>query len=335
MSSCPLRKCQGKRGCLCPTKPPPFIYSKTTQKEPSVQKQIPIIPTTEVRRQPPKYIGEKAPPSAPPTRIKNNPKKTPPKIKAPVKAITAKVPRSAGNDNNTSTATEGMIEISESRNNDDSEVKNTDMTESKGVDGRAQEETSNGEVQINYNHYKKKFTIVNGSVSSEVIDNEYCLTFAYPKCKIHLSTYGPNDFSYEDKGLKSPALENENPSGVYQNLRTDTVYWVHLEEDAEELEAYKQRQEKYAEESALKRREAEENEAKGLVKSSHAESCSCIEGNPCMDRYGCKNWDKRYEVAKQNGWKGKYTDILYICNMIAVCIYRLPSNVVYLFIAGF
>ena len=33
-------------------------------------------------------------------------------------------------------------------------------------------------------------------------------------------------------------------------------------------------------------------------------SCSCIEGNPCQSAYNCKNWDKRFEIAKANGWKG-------------------------------
>ena len=27
-------------------------------------------------------------------------------------------------------------------------------------------------------------------------------------------------------------------------------------------------------------------------------------GNPCVDEYGCKDWDNRYAIAKINGWKG-------------------------------
>lgn len=34
------------------------------------------------------------------------------------------------------------------------------------------------------------------------------------------------------------------------------------------------------------------------------ESCSCIEGNPCLDEYGCRDWHHRFEIASQNGWKG-------------------------------
>ena len=34
------------------------------------------------------------------------------------------------------------------------------------------------------------------------------------------------------------------------------------------------------------------------------EGCSCLYGNPCMDKYVCEDWNGRMEVAKKNGWKG-------------------------------
>ena len=34
------------------------------------------------------------------------------------------------------------------------------------------------------------------------------------------------------------------------------------------------------------------------------ESCSCIEGNPCIDEYGCRDWHNRFATAQKNGWKG-------------------------------
>lgn len=58
----------------------------------------------------------------------------------------------------------------------------------------------NGEVTICYNHYKKKFPIVDASTTQTVIDEEYYLTFAFPNSKLHLSVHGPSDFSYEDQG---------------------------------------------------------------------------------------------------------------------------------------
>ena len=35
---------------------------------------------------------------------------------------------------------------------------------------------------------------------------------------------------------------------------------------------------------------------------STAESCSCLEGNPCVDEYHCKDWNNRFDVARKNGW---------------------------------
>ena len=91
--SCPLRRCQGNRGCLCPSNPPPFIYSKTTDKNPTLQDVIPIT-KTEFKRRPPKYIGETAPHTEPITRIRTSPKKVNRDAHSPVKAITAKLPQS-------------------------------------------------------------------------------------------------------------------------------------------------------------------------------------------------------------------------------------------------
>ena len=45
-------------------------------------------------------------------------------------------------------------------------------------------------------------------------------------------------------------------------------------------------------------------EADGGVTTKKQESCSCIEGNPCVDAYCCKDWKNRFEVAKKHGWKG-------------------------------
>ena len=59
----------------------------------------------------------------------------------------------------------------------------------------------NGEVTICYNHYKNKFIITDGSTTAAVVDEEYYLTFAFPNSKLHLSTYGPSDFSFEEQGM--------------------------------------------------------------------------------------------------------------------------------------
>ena len=59
----------------------------------------------------------------------------------------------------------------------------------------------------------------------------------------------------------------------------------------------------------MRREEAMKMEEEGLVSTSgmggeDSASCSCIEGNPCMSKYNCKDWKNRFEVAKATGWKG-------------------------------
>jgi hypothetical protein len=33
-------------------------------------------------------------------------------------------------------------------------------------------------------------------------------------------------------------------------------------------------------------------------------SCSCIKGNLCTSAYNCRDWASRFDVARQNGWRG-------------------------------
>jgi hypothetical protein len=162
-----------------------------------------------------------------------------------------------------------------------------------------------GEVMIRYNHYKKKFPIVKGSTNTAAVDAEYYLSFAFPKSKIHLTLYGPSDFSFEEQGLTTRPVLFEKPAGTYWGLDPAKEYWVDIEEDTEERKAYEERQDALAKESAAKRagKEAAGEDECPLIKTK-TESCSCIEGNPCLDRYACKDWEHRYDVAKRNGWKG-------------------------------
>ena len=48
----------------------------------------------------------------------------------------------------------------------------------------------------------------------------------------------------------------------------------------------------------------DETVGRATVFTENQESCSCLEGNPCVDRYACKDWENRFEVAQRNGWKG-------------------------------
>lgn len=94
--------------------------------------------------------------------------------------------------------------------------------------------------------------------------------------------------------------------------------------DKDELENYLQRQDTREKEFAAKRKTADDRGSMGIntTHSSRAESCSCIEGNPCMDRYGCKNWENRYEIAKKNGWKGNFSLVCLVKNYICMSFFE-------------
>ena len=39
------------------------------------------------------------------------------------------------------------------------------------------------------------------------------------------------------------------------------------------------------------------------------ESCSCLEGNPCVDKYNCKDWANREKIAKEVRKKKGMSDV--------------------------
>lgn len=151
-----------------------------------------------------------------------------------VKAITAKLPRSVSKP--FATNNEQITDEIDDEHGGDSEVVIAVEDE-----GEVKPDPRNGSVKIYYNHYKREFPLVNGSISSDSIDSEYALTFAFPNCKIHLSTYNPKSFSFEERGLSSAPLQKEGPPGTFLDMRTDILYWVHVEEDKRELDAYHDR----------------------------------------------------------------------------------------------
>ena len=279
MMTCILRRCQGKRGCLCtaiekaafsklqpiPTKSPIIVKSKDVELKPNPKQSILL------------------PPIAANAKSKGN------------KDI------SSGIEKSSLVLTEGDKQGGEVTNN--TETNELANFESKSDTNDASK--SNGQVTIKFSHYKKQFQIVEGRLDPLVIDNEYCISFAYPRSKIHLTKYAPSDFSFEELGLKSAPLVAENSLGEFQNLEAGSEYYVVVEEDEVAKEEYEARQSKLASENAQKRLEQEKREAEGLeIVLPKVESCSCIEGNPCVDAYCCKDFPNRYTVAKSYGWKG-------------------------------
>lgn len=286
MSTCTLRRCQGKRGCVCPKGVAP-IGSFGCRKDV-------VVPVPDVTDNTVESAVPKASLSSMQLR-KSSPSRMHP---SPPKNVRAKKPLSVKvcNDPSTNSDVDGNSAMSIVE----------PLILPKNCFESPSAETSHGDIVVRYNHYKKSFKIENNSTTAAVIDAEYVLSFAYPNCKIHLSLYGPSDFSFEEQGFSTRPCIKEKPEGHFQGLEDKCEYWVVVEEDESEKKAYEARQELKIAENAERRAAKEAREADGLseIVVSKSESCSCIEGNPCLDKYCCKDWNNRFEVAKQYGWKG-------------------------------
>ena len=174
-------------------------------------------------------------------------------------------------------------------------LKEVEIVKQKEAAALVQAET-NGEVIIRYNHYKTPFPIQDGKLAASVIDDKFCISFAFPDSRLHLSTQANPEWGTEDP------MEKEDPVGTFVQLKTTNEYWVMVEEDAEAAAASELKQQEFIKRAENERKEAEKEKC-SLVKEK-MEGCSCIEGNPCIDKYGCKDWKNRLEVAKKHGWKG-------------------------------
>ena len=87
----------------------------------------------------------------------------------------------------------------------------------------------------------------------------------------------------------------EDPPQTYRGLEKGKEYYAYIQENDAEFKKY-QRKAKKVFGAAVARLKAEET-------GPRAEGCSCVEGNPCVDQYVCKNWEYRFAIAKKNGWK--------------------------------
>lgn len=89
---------------------------------------------------------------------------------------------------------------------------------------------------------------------------------------------------------------------TFTGLKPGSTYWIGIIENEEEAAAAEARS--AAAYAARQAAQAARPPPGGGIVRERLEGCSCIEGNPCMDPYGCKDWNNRYEVAKANGWRG-------------------------------
>lgn len=162
VKKCVLKRCQGKRGCICPTGT--------------------VIGT---------YTGRKVNV----TQIINNNN-----VNANVKSIEIPAATAMYNDSLDSgdsmsqfkpiSTTKGdRSNVYQTYNISDNETNNTSNTATISSEFQSSSSSSNlnkieqdyshfnGEVVIRYNHYKKKFLVVNGTTNSKLIDEQYFLSF--------------------------------------------------------------------------------------------------------------------------------------------------------------
>ncbi|KAH9092299.1 hypothetical protein LEN26_018502 [Aphanomyces euteiches] len=161
-----------------------------------------------------------------------------------------------------------------------------------------------GNVVLKYEMYSEFFVIEKGSMTGTAIDEAYCLSFVMPNCRIHLSMHEPAmKLALESQGDTDNVFLREEPPGTYHGLQVDQTYYVYIEQEADQLA----RDQAHMREIALTMEGAAEDSKRKADKKDDErgfESCSCIEGNPCVDEYGCKDWHNRFAIAAKHGWKG-------------------------------
>ena len=165
----------------------------------------------------------------------------------------------------------------------------------------------NGMVKLLYEMYSEDFPIVDGCISTALIDETYCLSDVMPGCMIHLSKHDSRArraMEDDPNGNMSEIFIQEEPRGTtLVGLEKDQAYYVVIEQLAEQL-----KRDQLMQQRKVKTMEGfkDSNAPPALVKDDGRvlESCSCVYGNPCVDEYGCKDWGNRLAVAKKNGWKG-------------------------------
>ena len=149
-----------------------------------------------------------------------------------------------------------------------------------------------GKVKIRYNHYCEEVTITttegkaDGSIPASEIVDLLALDFAFPGNFVtHLNTTAATE--------RRDRLWYHPETGNISGLMIGKEYFCDIDED-EVAEAAVVR-------TAYKGAESSEP---SMIGGKREEGCSCLFGNPCMEAYTCKNWAKREEIARANGWKG-------------------------------
>lgn len=254
MEGCKLRRCQGKRGCLCPKKPKPaaaevqeWVTVEHESKAAGARKiRKPNNPSRSSRATRSNAATTAVKAKAPGTKAKINPANGS-GMKSPAlekESVSMKTKSKEGIDPSLSEGKEnppptgnskGADETANTNQSDPAKAEAGDDTGDAGDGGKA---GGDGEVTIRYNHYDRKFKIEGGKLPASAIDDEYALTFAYPKAKLHLSATQQSIYDSDDDGEARAEWLREEGEGVFVGLAAGSTYWVVIEEDKEEREKY-------------------------------------------------------------------------------------------------
>ena len=174
-------------------------------------------------------------------------------------------------------------------------------------------EVAKSEIVVTYSHYKTAFPTRNGVVRWPAIDEEYAISFifkgdfakrvrAYPPGvttanseKAPLLVLAKGKKGVDDFGDADAALDEDYWLGLSSDF--DGKYTLEVDEDVAAGLGVETR------DGPLVLND-NPNEVGLPLGERKTEGCSCLFGNPCQDKYVCKDWNNRFEVAKKNGWKG-------------------------------
>jgi len=166
------------------------------------------------------------------------------------------------------------------------------MTVKPAIDAVEVEDPIETNVLVRYNHYKEIIPVkhkrgeITGKIDANTIIEALSLDYAFEGAFIvHLNTQ-------QNTVINSRISNNSGFIEVDVDTAMQKEYFVDVEEDA------------FAE--SLVERKVFVAQAAGdcPINTPRKEGCSCIHGNPCVDKYVCDDWNNRFEVAKKNGWTG-------------------------------
>ncbi|GMH52684.1 hypothetical protein TrST_g1462 [Triparma strigata] len=170
-----------------------------------------------------------------------------------------------------------------------------------------------GKVTLHYNMYSEMFDISLGSLPVATVDSEYCLSDIMPGCQVKLSSVKTDtrgttlkhpELLFADRSQFGNPYVTEDENKCFTGLRDGREYWVYIIEDPVQEQEDRAKMAKLIAEMDVEETGRADDYSEACREMGITESCSCIEGNPCVNELCCRDWYRRFEIAAKNGWKG-------------------------------